>query len=40
MDQVSLEHYRWEIKMRITEEGKTFSEFFNELRRRRKLREK
>ena len=40
IDQVSLEHYRWEIKMRMTEEGRNFSEFFNELRRRRKIKQK
>jgi hypothetical protein len=40
MDQVSLEHYRWEIKMRMMEAGRNFSDFLIELRLRRKASKK
>jgi hypothetical protein len=40
MEHASLEHYRWEIKMRIIEEGRTYSEFFNQLRLRKKIKQK
>lgn len=36
-DHASYEHYRWEIKRRIVEAGRTFSEFFVEHQKKRKL---